>query len=209
MLAPMLVALRYLLDRLSGPRTRADELRDLRMRLHALRRSSRGSRDLAQLALRLRALREAVVGAMGAVDACSKCVQPRSAPWFGGHCCSGRTRDLFTDDELAALGLSGTTSGKLRAPRGGHAGCAFRGLSGCSLDAAHRPNLCVIYTCRELESELMHCGTERTNARLRQALRESFQQFVAVRHRCLAEEHFAELRATFGAQSSIRTKPDA
>jgi hypothetical protein len=118
------------------------------------------------------------------------------ARWPGGHCCSGPTRNLFTDEELAALRLSGTTPGMLRLPRGAHSGCAFRGPHGCSLEAAHRPSLCVRYTCRDLETELEH-GSSRSAVRdLQRQLGAGFERFVQARHARLEREEVAALLST-------------
>jgi hypothetical protein len=84
---------------------------------------------------------------------------------------------------VAALALGGTKARDLRGPAGDHAGCAFRGPEGCSLDPRDRPNLCVRFACRELEAELRRRGQwERTRAMTRR-LEETFRRFVAARSR--------------------------
>jgi hypothetical protein len=40
------------------------------------------------------------------------------------------------------------------APRTDHAGCAFRGATGCTLALDHRPARCVHYLCETLRREL-------------------------------------------------------
>jgi hypothetical protein len=202
MLISVLVSLRYFLDRLSGPRTRADELRDVRRRLVEQSGPGIASDAEVQLAQRLRLLRERLVAQFGAVEACGRCMRPRSAYWPGGQCCSGHTQRLFTEHELAALKLAGTTPALLRAPRGEHDGCAFRGPRGCSLGAAHRPCLCVRYTCRELQSELDQRNDIRAITRLQQELRVGFERFVERRQERLDASVFAELRASFGDRRS-------
>lgn len=195
--ARMLVSIKYVLDRFHGPRTRAEELRELRREL--LEQAGRGSASHAevQTALRLRQLREQLVAGFGPVEACAHCVLPKSATWPGGHCCSAHTRALFTEDELAALRLSGTTPAQLKPPRTEHMGCAFRGPSGCSLDAAHRPSLCVRFVCRELQSELDQRADGPGNVRLREELRVEFAHFVEQRQQRSAAEQFGELEASF------------
>ena len=141
------------------------------------------------LALRLRVLREELAARVGEVKACGRCVQPRSVSWPGGHCCSGRTRNLFTDHELLALRLSGTKSAHLKPPRSEHAGCAFRGPHGCSLDTAHRPSLCVRYMCRELQSEIEQRSDAPAIAHLQEKLRVGVERFEGlVKERTLARD---------------------
>lgn len=118
--------------------------------------------------------------ALGDVRSCSGCARGRSLPhgrWNGGQCCGGRTEDIFTDDELGALRLSGTTPERLAPPRSDHAGCAFRGPEGCSLDVADRPNLCVRYVCRELERELAESGALPRVKKLAAQLGRTFTRF--------------------------------
>jgi hypothetical protein len=176
------IALRYLLDRLIGPRARADELCDVRIRLAEQAGRGVASHEEEQVALSLRLLREKLWARFGPVEACARCALPRSASWPGGDCCSGNTRDLFTDHELAALKLAGTTSSKLVAKSTRHSGCVFRDPEGCSLEAAHRPCVCVRYTCRELERELVRRGVGPESARLQEELRVEFERFVALRN---------------------------
>ena len=153
----LLITAQHLVDRLRQPKTRADEVLSVRRRLVAQPGPSRASEEEVALALELRRLRAELTEAVGAVRSCSGCARGRPLPhgrWNGGHCCGCRTEEVFTDDELAALRLSGTTPAKLVPPRSDHHGCAFRGPEGCSLDVADRPNLCVRFICRELEAEL-------------------------------------------------------
>jgi hypothetical protein len=130
------------------------------------------------LAIELRRLREELTSALAGVQACGGCARGRSLPhgrWRGGHCCGAPTDAIFTDDELAALRLSGTTPARLSPPRSDHAGCAFRGPEGCSLDAGDRPNLCVRFICRELEGEL---ATRADVARLKEVARDLATTFA-------------------------------
>ncbi len=196
-LARMLVSVTHVFEGLVGPRTRADELCKLRREL--LEQAGPGVASLAeeQGALRLRQLREQLVTGFDPVEACAHCVRPKSATWPGGHCCSAHTRALFTEDELAALRLSGTTPAQLKPPRTEQSGCAFRGPSGCSLEAAHRPSLCVRFVCRELQSELDQRADGPANAMLREELRIEFARFVEQRQQRLGAEQFGELEASF------------
>jgi hypothetical protein len=193
MLAKVFTAVRFVLDRLIGPRARADELYAVRSRLAEQAGPGVASPDEKQLAQRLCQLRVELVARVGQVEACSRCVRPRSASWRGGHCCSGKTQNLFTDDELAALKLSGTTAPQLKPPRGGHAGCAFRGPRGCSIGAAHRPCLCVSYLCRELQGELEQRDDGPTITRLSRELWSGFEHFAELRKARLEAELSASL----------------
>jgi hypothetical protein len=88
---------------------------------------------------------------------------------------------LFDDNELAALAHAGTRPRDLRPPTEDHAGCAFRGAHGCTLDVTHRPARCVHYFCDTLRRELHDAGQLDTiEAKLAELNRE-MQQFVAVR----------------------------
>jgi hypothetical protein len=122
-------------------------------------------------------------------------MQPPSPGWAGGQCCSAKTPELFGEHELAALRLAGTMPAQLKPPRGGHAGCAFRGPRGCSLAVAHRPCVCVGYACRELLVELRRRGDASAIARLQDEMQMTFQRFAAERTARLEEERFEELKA--------------
>jgi hypothetical protein len=177
----MLITLGYLVDRLWQPPSRAHELYALRRRLSSQSGPAAASAEERLIAQRLSRLKTALADLFGSVESCKGCVRPRSPRFPGGHCCSGRTEHLFTDDELGALKLAGTTVTSLRLPRADHVGCAFRGPAGCSLAPAHRPCLCVRYTCRELESELALRPDHRDTRQLREELRAEFERFVACR----------------------------
>jgi len=195
MLARVLLAARYLLDRLSGPRSRADELLALRRRLRAEAGPGGATPAEELLAFRLRELREQLAARVGRVEACAQCMPPPSPGWPGRQCCSAKTEGLFGEHELAALRLAGTSPGHLRPPPGGHRGCAFRGPSGCSLAVAHRPSVCVGYACRELLAELRHRGDGPAIARLQDELQLVFKRFVAARAARLEMCLFEELKA--------------
>lgn len=140
-----------------------------------------GSGEAAALARELRALKPQVLEALQGVQACGGCARGRSLPhgrWDGGFCCGGRTEGVFDEDESAALALAGTRARDLVPPGGDHAGCAFRGAAGCSLEPEDRPSLCVRFVCRELEGELRE-GDEWTRVRaLTRRLETTFARFV-------------------------------
>lgn len=180
----VLISTRHLVDRLRQPRARADQLRALRERLQRAGDASPTTDEEVALARQLRELRERLDQAVGAVRSCSGCAAGHPEPfghWQGGHCCGGRTEDLFTDDELAALALAGTTPGRLTPPRSELAGCVFRGPTGCSLAVRDRPNLCVRFLCRELEGELTVRGDRREIAAIQAELAGCFARFAALR----------------------------
>lgn len=190
----MLPWILYLVDRWSGPRSRACELLGVRRRLLAQDRAGSASRTEVLLALRLRELREEMVARLGEVEACAHCTQPTSTDWPGGSCCSGATDDLFGDHELAALRLAGTKPRHLRPPRGAHLGCAFRGPTGCSLEVAHRPSVCAGFACRELLVELRRRGDEPAIGRLQDELQNAFQRFLAERKARIRASVFEDFR---------------
>ncbi len=139
------------------------------------------SEEARALADELRELRPRVLAAFEGVEACGGCGRGRSLPhgrWSGGFCCGGRTDGVFDDDEVAALALAGTRPRDLVPPAGDHAGCAFRGPQGCSLDARDRPNLCVRFVCRELEAELRASGRWEHTRVLSRRLEATFARFV-------------------------------
>ena len=179
----VLISAQQLIDRLRHPRSRADEVASVRRRLTA-QAADAGTPEEASTAKRLRALRQELAGALAGVRSCASCATGYPFPhgrWDGGHCCGGRTDGVFTDDEVAALALGGTTPASLRLPSGDHAGCAFRGPTGCSLEPRDRPNVCVRYTCRGLEKELVARGDRKPIAALQEELRRELARFVASR----------------------------
>ncbi len=180
----VLISARHLVDRLRQPRARADQLRALRERLECARRVGATSDGERVLGEELRRLRERLDAALGAVRSCSACAAGHPEPfghWPGGHCCGGRTEEIFTDDELAALAHAGTTPGRLTPPRAELAGCIFRGPSGCSLAVRDRPNLCVRFLCRELEAELRERGDRREISALQAELGRGFARLAGLR----------------------------
>lgn len=180
----MLLPARHLVDRKGAERARADALAELRQRLDALPGPAQVSPELAALGRKLAELRERLTAALAEVRSCSGCARGHPEPfghWPGGPCCGGDTHDVFTDDELAALKLSGTTRRRLLPPRSEAAGCAFRGAAGCSLEPRDRPTLCVRFLCRQLESELRERGDLRPVRALQAELTAAFARFSELR----------------------------
>jgi hypothetical protein len=154
------IAVHRLLRRLRQPASRAAELTalDTRVRDELATEVEADERELAQA---VRAQKLNVATELAAVTSCSSCASGQPEPtghWDGGACCSGVTSELFDDNELSALVLAGTRSRDLVPPRDEHAGCAFRGARGCSLEVAHRPARCVHYVCDTLRRELHSRG---------------------------------------------------
>ncbi len=146
------------------------------------------------LADRLRALR-VELSDLGDVRACTSCSHGMPLPmgrWDGGHCCGGDTADVFSDGEVFALALSGTRARHLRPPQGDHAGCAFRGASGCSLRPVDRPNVCVRYLCGDLRAELHARGALMSVVESLDEMEDLYGQLSAL-HKAHMER--AELRA--------------
>lgn len=177
----MLLPLERLLRRRSvEPRSRADELAALRARFRAQPSTGEAGPAAVESARRLRQLRVSMSAAFTDVEACHGCARKRPEPnghWPGGSCCGARTLDLFTATEVASLKLAGVPFADLRPPRGDHAGCAFRGETGCSLAPEHRPNICVRYVCLELRAELLEKPEWRRISELGAALRDEFARF--------------------------------
>ncbi|HEX3342980.1 MAG TPA: hypothetical protein VHS09_00355 [Polyangiaceae bacterium] len=176
----MLLPVRDLVRRWRGPRSRALAVDAVRARLAEAARTPASDETVA-LARELRALKPEVLAAFDGVRACGGCAKGRSMPhgrWDGGFCCGGRTEGVFDAEETAALALAGTRPRDLRAPGGDHAGCAFRGPEGCSLDARDRPAVCVRFVCRELEGELREGGEWDRVRALTRRLESTFARFV-------------------------------
>lgn len=168
----MLVTVDRLLARLRGNvPTRTAELASLKLRLRGERRTV-ASEDERALALRMRELKEEVASAIGSVSSCTRCAAGLPAPggtFAGGHCCSGETSVIFSDDDVAALAQAGTRGRDLVAPRSEHAGCAFRGDTGCTLAPGERATLCLRYVCHDLSRELHRAGRlDEVEARIRE-----------------------------------------
>jgi hypothetical protein len=88
---------------------------------------------------------------------------------------------MFDDNELAALVHAGTRVRDLVPPAGdAHAGCAFRGSRGCTLEATHRPARCVHYLCDTLRRELHGRGQLDTIEVKLGELDQVMRQFIVV-----------------------------
>lgn len=182
----VLIAVERLLIKLRQPASRAAELIELRRRLRES--SSRAERALAG---EVHATKLAVVAALTDVTSCASCA--KGHPWPNGHytggdCCCGVTNEVFDDHEVAALAQAGTRARDLVTPKGDHAGCAFRGERGCSLEIEHRPARCVHYVCDTLRHELHDRGAlDDIEAKLR-ALNTAMQTFKTARDERLDRE---------------------
>jgi len=193
----VLIAVERLLIKVRQPRSRAGELIALRQRLRAERRRDIDDEERV-LARDVLARKLAVAAELHAVASCSTCATGQPWPrggYDGGDCCSGVTADLFDDNELAALAHAGTRPRDLVPPPGAdaHAGCAFRGPRGCTLDVVHRPGRCVHYLCDTLRRELHLRGQlDAVEARLAE-LNHTMQQFVAVHQARLDRDVLAPL----------------
>lgn len=189
---------RYALDRLRQPRSRADEVLALRRRLAAEPGAGKVGAEERAAAVELRRLREELVEKLGAVRSCTGCAVGHPLPhgrFSGGHCCGLQTADAFNDDEVAALRQAGTRPGDLRLPDGEHAGCAFRGPTGCSLEVRDRPNLCVRYLCPDLRRELHRRGDGADLEALAAALEAAYLRFTGLRRARLEQEEASAFEA--------------
>ncbi len=194
-------SLHALWDRLWHPASRVAELRRLRELLDRLPLPADARPEERALAEELRRLRESLISALGDVQSCRGCARGHPLPhgrWAGGHCCGGRTELLFTEHEVAALKLSGTTAQKLTPPRADHCGCSFRGPEGCTLQPADRPNVCVRYFCPELSAELRGRADWEALRALCARLDQTFDRFVALRSARLSDEELAALMVDDG-----------
>lgn len=198
-----LIPLRHLIDRMRKPRSRADEVRSIRERLvaqpdaRALGEHGTEGREELGAARELLTLRLEISAAMGAVESCKTCAighPPPHGHFQGGHCCGLRTEDAFNDDELAALRQTGTCVSDLQSPRGDHAGCSFRGETGCSLRTENRPNLCLRYVCPDLARELHGRGVLDKVEAIGARMESVYLRFITLRRERLdAEEARAGL----------------
>ena len=139
-----------------------------------------------ELAERLLALKREMAGATGQVRACSTCAEGQAWPrgaYAGGDCCSGLADNVFSDDEIAALALTGTRARDLVEPPrdDAQAGCVFRGAHGCSLAVDHRPSVCVRYACTKLQRELSRLGRLDSTEQIARELGEVLAAFATAR----------------------------
>lgn len=180
----MFVAIERLLAKLRQPASRREELAALRARCRE-ELAAEVDDDERALACEVRDRKLAVVAEVREVASCGSCAANQPWPvggYAGGACCSGVTADLFDDNELAALAHAGMRPRDLVPPdhEDAHAGCAFRGACGCSLDTTHRPARCVHYICDSLRRELHARGQlDAVEAKLAE-LNRTMQRFTAV-----------------------------
>lgn len=189
----MLIAVERLLIRLRQPKTRADELIALRERMRRELQAQPSDEERAA-ACEVRRLKRALADATGAVSTCSGCGtgMPRPGGAFaGGHCCSGDTATLFSDDEVAMLAQTGTRLADLAAPTTEHAGCAFRAPTRCTLTVEDRPALCARYACNDLRRELFDLGRLDRIEQLEAELDTAYRRFVVLRADRLDDELLA------------------
>ena len=193
----MLIAVERLFIKVRQPRSRAGELIALRARLRA-EQAREIDDDERALARDVLATKRAVSAELQAVSSCRSCATgepwPRGA-YDGGDCCAGVTADLFDDNELAALVHAGTRARHLVPPPGAdaHAGCAFRGPRGCTLEVTHRPGRCVHYLCDTLRRELHTHGQLDVVERKLAELNRTMQQFTAVHQARLDRDVLASI----------------
>jgi hypothetical protein len=210
----VLIRARWLLDCLRHPRSRADELWSVRTRLLAQPEPRRAGPEQIAVARELERMRLDLAARFLGVEACASCARGHPLPngrWQGGHCCGTRTERVFTDDELAALRLTGSRPGALVAPVADHAGCAFRGPRGCSLEPRHRPNICFAHVCDELARELQARGELREVEARREALLQRMTRFAGLRQASAERERAdrleRELQEAFGQTARLARKP--
>jgi hypothetical protein len=193
----VLIAVERLLVRVRQVPTRADELIALGTRVREMRREQPSEQERA-VATEIRSVKRRVLTALSHVTSCATCATGKRAPrgaFAGGDCCSGITSDLFSEEQLAPLVQAGTTPRKLRAPRTTHAGCAFRGSTGCTLDADDRPARCIHYTCWGLRNELRKRGELVAMDAQLDELKALMEQHTELRKVRLEDELIAPLEA--------------
>jgi hypothetical protein len=197
----VLIAAERLLTRLRHPASRAAELNALRERVRAeverLKAVEPAERALAEQIL---ARKRSLSAELTEVRSCASCATGLPAPhgsYAGGACCGGVTAELFDEHELAGLVVAGTRARDLVPPAGrdAHAGCTFRGPTGCTLDVAHRPGRCVLYLCDGLRRELHREGQlDGIEAELA-ALQRDMIEYIAVHKARVDREVLAPLVA--------------
>lgn len=166
------------------PRRRRNEVASIRLELLANPGPDEASGEVRAIAAELRRMRSDLTAAFGRPKACGECGRARRLPggrWPGGYCCGTRTEVLFSHDEIALLRAGGTQPSELRPPWGAHAGCAFRGRSGCSLAPRDRPGVCVRHMCPALVDELKARGDYEAIVAQVARMREAFERFRALR----------------------------
>jgi len=191
----VLIAVERLFIKLRQPASRASELIALRHRLRE-ELEARPDDEERALAATIRDQKHRVSAVLTDVTSCGTCATGQPFPrghYNGGDCCSGETASLFDDNELAMLAHAGTRPRDLVPPSADHAGCAFRGPEGCTLEGAHRPARCVHYVCTTLRRELHARGElDALEAELAELDRQ-VQQFRAVRSARVDRQVLTEL----------------
>ena len=199
----MLSAVRTLVDRVLYPRSRADELLSLRRRFRAARKLAQAcSAEELAIAKTMREQRTRIAAATRQPRTCTLCAKkypPPHGQWDGGYCCGTDTWRVFTDDELVAIAAAGTSVDELQAPRCEHAGCVFRGPTGCSIPPAERPNICLRYLCLPLVAELRAQGELKSIDAMCKELETDFRRFTELRSAREQREHFEELERSIAA----------
>ena len=179
----MLIAVERLMIKIRQPPSRAAELIELHRRLREELASDVDAGERA-LAREVHEKKLAVSAELAGVRSCASCAIGQGwtvGTYDGGACCSGVTADLFDDNELAALVHAGTRVRDLVPPRrDAHAGCAFRGATGCTLATEHRPARCVHYICDGLRHELHDRGRLDSIEQKLAALNDAMKRFRAV-----------------------------
>lgn len=173
-------------DRLRHQSSRVRQLKTLRTRWQALDTQETWTKEQRHLGQEMRQLREQIAESLEGVHSCRECGKGCPLPegqWDGGFCCGGRTEELFPEAELASLCAGGIKSHQPTAPRGPHAGCVFRGATGCTLSPAQRPNLCLTYMCRDLSRELATRPNAKHLLHLCDELTNTFKEFQKTRKR--------------------------
>lgn len=200
----MLIAVERLLIRVRQVPSRAEELITLGARVREMRAETPSVDELA-IANEIRSVKRRALTALSHVTSCATCATGKREPrgtFAGGDCCSGITNDLFSEEQLAPLVQAGTTPRKLKAPRTAHAGCAFRGATGCTLDADDRPARCIHYTCWGLRNELRKRGELQAMDEQLDELKVLMEKHAALRKQRLEDELIAPLEA-FVDQSNV------
>lgn len=144
----------------------------------------------------MRELRARISEAIGRPRCCSECARnypPPNGRWEGGYCCGTDTWRVFTDDELQALAAAGTDTATMSSPRSDHAGCTFRGPTGCSIAPWDRPNICARYLCLTLVAELRERGDLKPIDAMCNALAKEFTRFLELRAARVNRDELQEL----------------